>query len=204
MSGGAVPTRVVRSPDGRGWQLLRGGAPYFIKGVGGTVRCARAAELGANSVRTWSATDLGAALDAAHVAGLTVCAGLWVRHAELGADYYGDGAAAAEQRAAKLEEFRVAVRTHRDHPALLLWAVGNEPNAHGFSALPGLFRFINEAARLVKTEDPSHAVATVTTSPTEEVCARAALRIMQARVHYAHHTGACALCASSSTDARCP
>jgi hypothetical protein len=151
MSSGAVPTCVVRSPDGRGWTLLRGGAPYFIKGMGGTSRCARVAELGGNSVRTWSASDLGAALDAAHAAGLTVCAGLWVRHASLGPDWYDSPAHAAE-RDAKLAEMRDAVRTHKHHPALLMWAVGNEPNASGFNAHAPLWRFVNAAARLVKAE----------------------------------------------------
>jgi hypothetical protein len=165
-----VPTRVARRPDGTGWVLLRGDEPYFVRGVGGTGRAARAAELGANSMRTWSATELGAALDTAHAAGLTVCAGLWVRHASLGPDWY-EGAAHAAERQAKLDEFRAVVREHRAHPALLLWAVGNEPNASGFNAHAPLWRFVNQVARLVKEEDPHHAVTTVTTSPTEELAA---------------------------------
>jgi hypothetical protein len=147
----AVPTRVERSAGGHGWTLLRGGEPYHIRGVGGTGRCARAAALGANSVRTWSTSDLGAALDAAHAAGLTVCAGLWVRHANLGPGWYEDAAHAAE-RDAKLEEFRTAVRTHRNHPALLCWAVGNEPNANGFSAHAPLWRYVNALAQMCKQE----------------------------------------------------
>ena len=165
-----VPTRMARRADGTGWVLLRGGEPYFVRGVGGTGRAQRAAELGANSMRTWSATELGAALDTAHAAGLTVCAGLWVRHASLGPDWYESAAHAAE-RQAKLDEFRAVVREHRDHPALLLWAVGNEPNASGFNAHAPLWRFVNQVARLVKEEDPQHAVTTVTTSPTEELAA---------------------------------
>ena len=145
----AVPTRVVR--DGAGWTLQRGGAPYFIHGAGGTGRNARAAELGANSVRTWSATDLGAQLDAAHAAGLTVCAGLWVRHASLGPEWYDSPAAAAE-RDAKVAEMLAAVAAHKRHPALLLWAVGNEPNAGGFNAHAPLWRFVNRVAQLVKRE----------------------------------------------------
>ncbi len=151
MSG--LPTRVVRASDGHGWTLLRGDAPYYIHGVGGTGQLARAAALGANSARTWSTSELGATLDAAHAVGMTVCAGLWVRHASLGADWFESTSAKhVAERAAKLEEFRAAIRAHRNHPALLLWAVGNEPNADGFNGHAPLWRYVNELARMVKAE----------------------------------------------------
>jgi hypothetical protein len=191
----AVPTRVERSAGGHGWTLLRGGEPYRIRGVGGTGRCARAAALGANSVRTWSTSDLGAALDAAHAAGLTVCAGLWVRHANLGPGWYEDAAHAAE-RDAKLEEFRTAVRTHRNHPALLCWAVGNEPNANGFSAHAPLWRYVNALARMCKQEGAA---------TRNEACQRAEqpLRCCRSLCVAATHGCCRSLCVAATRMAEC-
>ena len=36
----AIPVEVVRRPEG-GWQLLRGGAPWVIRGAGGDAACQR-------------------------------------------------------------------------------------------------------------------------------------------------------------------
>ena len=162
-----VETRVVQTRD-RSWVLQRGGSPYFVKGVGGTSRLERAAALGANSVRTWTCNDLLRVLDEAHALGLTVTAGLHVKSAASNQDWYSS-AKHAPERAQKIADYVAVVRQHKHHPALLLWAVGNEPNAEGCNAFAPLYAFINEAALAVKAEDPHHAVATVTTSPTPEI-----------------------------------
>src|SRR6516225_7039238 len=39
----------------KGWQLMRNGSPYFIKGAGGDGSCELLAKLGGNSIRTWGA-----------------------------------------------------------------------------------------------------------------------------------------------------
>ena len=48
-----VPVEIVSTSNG--FELLRGGEPYYIKGVGGNTELERAKEYGANSFRTWSA-----------------------------------------------------------------------------------------------------------------------------------------------------
>src|SRR5271166_6421159 len=55
--------RVVK--NGEGWQLLRNGEPYFIKGAGGDGPRALLARAGGNSIRTWGADKLDALLDEA-------------------------------------------------------------------------------------------------------------------------------------------
>src|SRR5438132_9525387 len=37
----------------KGWELLRNGSPYFVKGAGGDGSCELLAKLGGNSIRTW-------------------------------------------------------------------------------------------------------------------------------------------------------
>ena len=60
----AIPVELRKTEQG--WQLLRGGEPYFIKGAGGNERLAELAAAGANSIRTWAADDIGDRLDEAH------------------------------------------------------------------------------------------------------------------------------------------
>src|SRR5581483_3192137 len=47
------PVRVELKKTDSGWQLLRGGQPYFIKGAGGGDSRQLLAQLGGNSFRTW-------------------------------------------------------------------------------------------------------------------------------------------------------
>lgn len=50
----AIPVE-LRQTEG-GWQLLRGGEPYFIRGAGGDGSLEQLAAAGANSIRTWGPT----------------------------------------------------------------------------------------------------------------------------------------------------
>ncbi|GIW86095.1 MAG: hypothetical protein KatS3mg108_0419 [Isosphaeraceae bacterium] len=138
-----------------GFRLLRDGQPYFVRGVGvdgGSL--AAAARAGANSMRTWGSDNLGQRLDEAHQLGLTVCAGIWLGHARHGFDY-GDPAALNRQR----ELVRQVVTAHKDHPALLVWALGNEMEGDGRDER--IWQHIEELAQLVKQIDPNHPTMTV-------------------------------------------
>ena len=74
-----VPVRVERASNG--WQLLRDGKPYFIKGGGGDGSKEVLARLGGNSFRTWGVgDDTQAKLDEAQKLGLAVSLGIWLRH----------------------------------------------------------------------------------------------------------------------------
>src|SRR6266700_1392906 len=52
-----TPLRVQVTKSGSGWQLLRDGKPYFIKGGGGGGPKDLLAQLGGNSFRTWGVGD---------------------------------------------------------------------------------------------------------------------------------------------------
>ena len=68
----------------------------------------------------------------------------------------------ADQVEKQFEEIRALVRRYRDHPALLLWNIGNEPEIGTSEAerVP-LWREVNRIARMVKEEDPNHPVIAV-------------------------------------------
>lgn len=152
-SAAAQSNVVVQSRAGQ-FLLTRDGEPYRIKGVGGDQFLAELAEAGGNSIRTWGAEQLGTALDQAQKHGLTVCAGLWLGHERHGFDYQ-DAAAVRQQ----LEKTLADVRKYKDHPALLMWGIGNEMEGDGTDPL--IWKAVNEIAREVKRIDPSHPTMTV-------------------------------------------
>lgn len=152
--GGPVPVEV--RPTESGFSLYRGGEPYVIRGAGGDGDLEALAALGANSVRTWGADDLEPRLDRAHALGLTVTIGIWLGHERHGFDYNDD-----DQVAAQIERARAAVLRYRDHPALLMWGVGNEMEGFEAGDDAAIWSAVNNVAAMVQSLDPHHPVMTV-------------------------------------------
>lgn len=115
------PIAVRLKRTSQGYQLLRDGKPYFIRGAGGDGSLVLLAKAGGNSIRTWGADHLEAKLDEAHRLGLTVAVGIWLGHERHGFNYNN-----ADQVAAQYEETRRIIERYKNHPAILLWGLGNE------------------------------------------------------------------------------
>jgi hypothetical protein len=105
--------------------------------------------LGATTVRTYGEPPDRALAEAAQ-AGLKVIVGFWLEHPRRGFDY--SNRAVVEAQLARLRDM---VLRHRDHPALLLWGIGNEVEAE-LADDAKVWPAIEEAARLVKSLDPRH------------------------------------------------
>ncbi len=151
------PAKVeVRQADGR-WRLYVNHQPFYIKGAGiefGSPEKLR--DHGGNSLRTWS-TDNGRdtgkqVLDWAFSNGLYVAMGLDVDHERRGFDY-NDTNAVAKQ----LALLKSQVLEYRNHPALLLWVVGNELN---FEKNPKVWDAVNDLSRMIHELDPNHPTTT--------------------------------------------
>lgn len=134
--------------------LYRNGKPYFIKGAGAYDHFDELKNCGGNSIRTWDAWYAKEILDKADSAGITVTLGLHVQRERQGFDY-NDEKAVIEQ----LESLRTIVREHKDHPALLMWAVGNEVNQLGSN--DKVWDAVNDIAKMIHEEDPDHPVTTM-------------------------------------------
>lgn len=153
----AEPIPVELRQTENGWQLLRGGEPYFIRGAGGGASLERLAALGANSIRTWGVVNAAEVLDEAHAHGLTVTLGIWLEHESEDLDYDNP-----EHVAAQFAKAREAVLEYRDHPALLLWGVGNEVEGFGSGDDPAIWKALNDISAMVKELDPHHPTMVVT------------------------------------------
>jgi len=147
----------VRMTD-EGYQLFVNDEPFFIQGAGlefGSIP--KLAEHGANSMRTWR-TDNGQrsgkeVLDEAHAYGLKVTMGIDVGRERLGFDYDDEEAVAAQ-----LERIRGEVMALKDHPALIIWGIGNELNHH--SENPKVWDAVNEISKMIHEIDPNHLTTT--------------------------------------------
>jgi len=153
----AEAIRVELEKTGNGWQLNRGGEPYFIKGAGGDASLQQLAAAGANSIRTWGADDIGELLDQAEALGLTVAVGIWLGHERHGFDY-NDETQVSEQ----LGRARKIVLRYKDHPAVLLWGIGNEMEGFGEGDNEAIWTAVNDVAAMVKEIDPYHPTMSVT------------------------------------------
>lgn len=154
----AQTVRVEQNADTGFWQLFVDDQPYFVKGAGGDKHLELLASIGGNTIRTWGADQLEprtwpdgrtmSVMDLAHELGIKVCAGYWVEHPSHGFDY--DDPAQVEEQ---LSQLRAFVEQWKDHPALLMWGVGNEVAGPD---MPRVFRELNALSAEVKKLDPNH------------------------------------------------
>ena len=151
----AAPGVQIVGKDKR-FELTRDGEPYLVRGGGGAENALETlANAGGNSIRLWGDDHLGEVLDRAHKLGLTVTAGIWLGQVRQGFDW-SDASGLIAQR----EHIRAVVEKYKDHPALLVWALGNEmEDPEGKNG--AVWSQINNLARLVKEIDPRHPTMTV-------------------------------------------
>ncbi len=153
------PIKVELVQENGNYKLLRDGKPYFIIGAGTEIeKIPILAENGANSCRAWSTiTDKYTAdefLDLALKYNLTVTLGLDLKKERQGFDY-NDTIAVKKQ----FEYLKGEVLKYKDHPALLVWGLGNELNLNYSN--PKVWDAVNQIAKMIKEIDPNHPTTTM-------------------------------------------
>ena len=135
------------------FELLKNGIPYYIKGAGAKDHFDLLVNSVANSIRIWS-TNNSSLLDSAHQHGLTVTLGLHVRPERSGMDYNNEYAVKGQ-----IEKLKNEVLKYKDHPALLVWGIGNEVDLK-YSNFK-VWETIEILAKFIKEVDPNHPTMTV-------------------------------------------
>jgi len=106
-------------------------------------------EAGVNTIRVYSPIDDRAVLDEIHQAGIKII---------MGFGYNQDGYYDILSRT-----FIDYIKKYKDHPAILMWELGNEYNYHPEwfnDDLEIWYEAMNEAARLIHKTDKNHPVST--------------------------------------------
>ena len=129
----------------------------MIKGGGGTSSLDLLVKSGGNSIRTWSVDNLKHYLDEAQALGLTVTVGFWLGQPQQGFDYED-----AVQVGKQMEQIRKIVYRYRNHPAVLIWCLGNESEGWEHGDDPSYWHALNDLGAMVKKMDPNHPTMTVT------------------------------------------
>lgn len=158
----AQSVTTLTNVDGK-YELTRNGKPFRVDGVGGSSQLSMLASYGGNSIRTWSTDGLDELLDQALEHDLSVCVGMWLGHPRHGFDYQDEPSVTKQ-----LNDCLQAVRKYKDHPAVLMWAVGNEMEGEGRN--PAIWYAINHIARQIKRIDPNHPTMTVIAELGEDEC----------------------------------
>ena len=124
------------------------------------------ADYGGNAFRTWRVNNgerpALEILEEAQQHGLMVCMGIEVARERHGFDY-NDKQAVAEQKA----QIRKDILALKDHPALLMWGIGNELNLRHTN--PKVWDAVNELSEMIHDIDPNHPTTTMLAGAEPEV-----------------------------------
>ena len=154
----AKPAKVTLQNVNGKYELLVNNEPFYIKGAGLEFgNKAAVAQHNGNSFRTWrteNGTQSGKeVLDEALKYGLMVTMGIDVERERHGFDY-DDTLAVKEQ----LEQIKKEVLELKDHPALLIWAIGNELNLRYTN--PKVWDAVNDISKMIHQIDTNHLTTT--------------------------------------------
>lgn len=137
-----------------GFTLIRNNEPFLIRGVAGDQNLALLKSIGGNTIRTYDTLGLTQILNEAQDNGLAVIAGLVLPKSREAWFYENDSLVDLYEH-----DLQKVISRYKDHPALLMWCLGNEPNFYDFSN----FQFSSAYNRFLNTirkEDRDHPVTT--------------------------------------------
>jgi hypothetical protein len=141
------------------YTLTLDGNPFYLNGAGlefGNMESLKAH--GGNSFRTWRVNNGEKTgkevLDEAQKHGLMVCMGIEIARERHGFDY-NDEAAVQEQ----FNRVKAEVMELKDHPALLMWGIGNELNLHYEN--DKVWTAVNDISKMIHEVDGNHPTTTM-------------------------------------------
>jgi len=145
---------VYVNKEGEQYVLYRNGQPFSVKGASGYTHLEKLREIGGNTIRTWDTVNLAAILDEAQRNNLAVIVGLSMPVSAYLDYFYKDTA----KTAAQFRAFEKTVRRYKDHPALLMWCLGNELNFTWKPGYSAFYKTYNRLLDMIHATDTNHPV----------------------------------------------
>lgn len=151
--------------DGIRYQIIRNGRPFHIKGVSGEGYIKELAEANGNTLRVYDTTNLEQVLDEAYKYNIAVIADIYLPKFNKKHNIYLD----QEFKSNTASKIRALVGKYKNHPALLIWNLGNEldyplpsgPESSGYKFI----EVFNDFVDVIHNEDPNHPVSTCVAGP---------------------------------------
>lgn len=144
----------IEHKDGR-YTLVRNGKPFSIRGAGGESHFRELHEAGGNTLRTWDTTHLAQILDSAQTQGLAVIVGLPLPNSG-DISFYNN----PEITKTRFRALQSLIKRFRNHPAVLMWCLGNELDFPYKWTYGSFYDSFNELTDMIHREDPDHPVTT--------------------------------------------
>ncbi|MFB9054910.1 glycoside hydrolase family 2 TIM barrel-domain containing protein [Formosa undariae] len=143
-----------KTPTGK--QLMRHGFPFYIKGVSGTAYFKELAKIGGNTIRVYDTTNVGHILDEAERYNLAVIVDIPLPKFGKYYNPYSEESYNIQLQ----KDVKRFVNKHKNHPALLIWNLGNELNYPLVIRKNNFIKTFNSLIDLIHLEDPNHLVST--------------------------------------------
>lgn len=167
----SADARVQIVEQDEGFALRKNGKPFQVRGAAGREHLPLLQQIGANTIRTYDTVDLGSTLDSAAALGLQVIVGLELPKST--EDWFYSQDSLVAERAAR---YRALGARYSDHPALLLWCLGNELIFYQFFdwQFPRQYGQIFKALR---QGDPHHPIGTAMANASDRALLNWGLKI---------------------------
>lgn len=157
-------TVYIKYEDDGGYQLMRNESPFIIKGASGNRYLEELVASGGNTIRVYDTVNLHNFLNKAHSLGLAVIVDIPIPRYNESYNIYEN----KEYCSRLKKEVKSLISKHKDHPALLLWNLGNEVEYPFIFGNRDFINAFNGLIKIIHAEDPNHPVSTTIPSVTKK------------------------------------
>ncbi len=148
-------TVFIKKKD-NGFQLFRNGKPFYIQGASGNSHFNDLSSINGNTIRLYDTLNLSNFLDEANRYGLAVIVDLPLPQYNKKYNFYLN----EENTNILKQRIKVFIKKHKNHPALLMWNLGNELFYPFIFRKNNFVNTFNELIDYIHKEDPNHPVCT--------------------------------------------
>lgn len=139
-----------------GFQLYRSGSPFYIRGASGDSNFKDLSSINGNTVRLYDTLNLSNVLDEAERYGLAVIADIPLPKYDRQSNLYLN----ETNNTLLKQKIKALVKKHRNHPALLMWNLGNELSYPFVFWKNNFIETFNDLIDIIHQEDPNHPICT--------------------------------------------